>query len=181
MLGDAAAILVLETAEHARRRGARVYARLAGWAGANDPFHPTAPDSRGDGAAHAMAAALKSAGLRPMDVDYVNAHGTGSPANDGAELAAIARVLGDSPRTYVSSTKAATGHTLGAAGALEAVIAVLSIDSGCVPGTATLDTPISAPANLVLSREPTDERVDVAMSNSMAFGGNVMSLVFERP
>ena len=181
MLGDGAAFVVLEDSDHAVRRSAHLYAELASWASANDPYHPTAPDPNGIGVVHTMTAALMRAGIDPCEVDYVNAHGTGTLANDAVELDAIAAVLAEADSVFVSSTKGATGHTLGAASALEAVIAILAISEGLVAGTATLITPLSCSRKLILNREPIDATINVAMSNSLAFGGNVATLVFRRP
>src|SRR5262249_32718128 len=138
-LGEGAAVLVLEELEHARARGARVLALLAGWGMTADAHHMTAPHPEGDGAARAMGAALDDAGLPAEAVGYINAHGTATPHNDAAETAAIKRVLGArAPSVPISSIKSMVGHTLGAAGAIEAVASVLSLTGGFLPPTVSL-------------------------------------------
>jgi 3-oxoacyl-[acyl-carrier-protein] synthase II len=181
-LGEGAAVLVLESEEHARARGAKVLAWLAGWGVTADAYHMTAPHPDGDGAARAMQAALDDARLSAADVGYVNAHGTATPHNDAAETAAIKKVLGArAPSVPVSSIKSMVGHTLGAAGAIEAVASVLTLTRGFVPPTVNLKTP--DPAFGELDFVPDRSRalqVDVVISNSFAFGGNNTALAFTR-
>ena len=180
VLGEGAALLVVESAAHARRRGARVRARLlgAGWAG--DAVHMTAPDREGGGAARAMTAALADAGLAPRSVGFVSAHGTGTVYNDAMEAAAIARVFG--PRAVpVNSVKGAVGHALGAAGALEAVVCVQAIAHGVVPPTAGLRELDPACAVLdVVAGAPRAGAVDVALSTSSGFAGANAAVVLGR-
>jgi 3-oxoacyl-[acyl-carrier-protein] synthase II len=178
VLGEGAAALVLEEAERARARGARIYAELAGWGATGDAFHLTAPDKEGAGCARAMAAAMERAGASRGEVGYVNAHATGTAAGDAAEALAVRAVLGDAP--LLASTKGATGHLLGAAGALEAVFTVLSLKEGVVPPTFGLEEPDPAcPGRHVLGAAACVD-VDAALSNSMGFGGTNASLLFRR-
>jgi 3-oxoacyl-[acyl-carrier-protein] synthase II len=179
VIGEGAAVLVLEEYEHARRRGARIYAELAGYGMSSDAFHITSPAPEGDGAARAMAAALKSANISPEDVDYINAHGSSTKANDTAESAAIENVFGEHARKLsVSSTKGATGHCLGAAGAIEAVFAVLAIRDRLVPPTANYST---ADPTCRLDYTPNtarERKIRTAISNSFGFGGQNACIVF---
>jgi 3-oxoacyl-(acyl-carrier-protein) synthase len=179
-LGEGAAFLLLEGEEHARRRGAPILGYVAGWGCSADAYHITAPHPEGLGAATAMRAALEDAGLAPSEVDYVNAHGTATPANDKAEALALQAVFpGEGP--LVSSTKGATGHTLGAAGALEAVLCVLALSAGHAPATVGLSEP---DPQLRLRHVPpggVDTPLRVALSNSFGFGGNNAALVLTRP
>jgi 3-oxoacyl-[acyl-carrier-protein] synthase II len=178
-LGEAGAFLVLETEAHARARGARVHAELAGAANTCDAHHMTAPAPDGAQVVRAMQAALTEAGARPDEVAYVNAHGTATPANDAAEAAALRRLFGDRvPPT--SSSKSMLGHTLGAAGALEALITVLAVRDGWLPPTVGTQAPLEgAPPDLVLGRGRAAD-VPLAMSNSFAFGGNNAVVVLRR-
>ncbi|MFJ8039317.1 beta-ketoacyl-[acyl-carrier-protein] synthase family protein [Kitasatospora sp. NPDC096147] len=179
VLGEGAGVLVLERAEHAAARGATAHAELLGWGGTTDAHHPTMPRPDGAGAAAAMRAALRSAGLAPSDIGYVNAHGTGTKLGDVAESAALNAVFGDH-RPAVSSTKGATGHLLGAAGSVEAVISVLAVERGQLPPTVNLLEPDPACA-LDHVRQPRETRVRAALSNSFAFGGHNLSLIFGEP
>jgi 3-oxoacyl-[acyl-carrier-protein] synthase II len=178
-LGEAGAVLVLEEYERARARGANILAVLAGWGMTADAHHMTAPHPEGDGAARAMRAAIADGGLQPEQVGYVNAHGTATPHNDAAETLAIKSALGDhAKRTPVSSIKSMVGHTLGAAGAVEAVASVLSLQKGFLPPTVNLVTP-----EFDLDYIPGAAReisVEVVLSNSFAFGGNNTCLAFTR-
>ncbi len=184
-LGEGAAVLVLESVEHARRRRARPLARLLGSGLSCDAHHMTAPHPQGEGALRAMRAACRDAGIAEAAIGYINAHGTGTPHNDAAEMAAVRGLLGErSAQVPVSSTKSLVGHTLGAAGAIEAVASVLSLMHGFLPPTANLETPDPAfgPAShfdfvMGAARE---QAVDVVMSSSFAFGGNNAVLIFAR-
>ncbi len=179
VMGEGAGVLVLESEEHANRRGATILARVAGYAATSDAHHVTAPAPGGEGAARCMALALRSAGLRPDDIGYVNAHGTSTPANDPAEVAAIRTVFGaHAERLLVTSTKGATGHLLGAAGGVEAVATVLALRHGLVPPTANLVTP---DPGCDLDHVPGSARkVDLkyAVSNAFGFGGTNAVVVF---
>jgi 3-oxoacyl-[acyl-carrier-protein] synthase II len=180
-LGEGAAVLVLERAETAARRGARAHAEIRAYGTSADAHHLTAPHPEGLGAALAMRRALARAGLDPADVDYINAHGTGTPLNDAVESAAIASVFGAAPgRLAVSSTKAAVGHTLGAAGAIEALATVIALRDGFVPATVTLEEPDEAFPHDFVPRRSRPAELRWALSNSYGFGGNNTSLVIGR-
>lgn len=181
VMGEGAGIVVLEELEHAQARGARIYAEVAGYGMSGDAYHITSPAPDGDGGFRSMAAALKSAGLRPEDVDYVNAHGTSTPLGDEIELGAVARLMGPhAGEVTMSSTKSATGHLLGAAGAIEAIFAALAIRDQVAPPTLNLENPsVETPIDLapLTARE---RRIDVALSNSFGFGGTNASLILKR-
>ncbi|KOX12544.1 3-oxoacyl-ACP synthase [Nocardiopsis sp. NRRL B-16309] len=176
VMGEGAGILVLERAEHARARGARVRAGLAGYGASADAHHATAPDPEGRGVALAVTAALADAGVAPDEVDHVNAHGTSTPLNDAAEAASIRRLLGDAP--VVTSAKGVVGHTLGAAGAIEAALTVLAIEERTVPPTANLTAPDPAIEIDIVRDQPRTHHSRVAVSNSFGFGGQNAVLVF---
>ncbi|MFD8594337.1 beta-ketoacyl-[acyl-carrier-protein] synthase family protein [Kitasatospora sp. NPDC059646] len=176
VLGDGSAVLVLESVEHAAARGAAGYAELLGWGSSTDAHHPTVPRPDGAGAADAMRAALANAGLAPSDIGYVNAHGTGTRLGDRAEAAALNAVFGEH-RPAVSSTKGATGHLLGAAGAVEAAVTALAVARGLLPPTLNLDEPDPA-CDLDHVRGAARPAVlRAALSNAFAFGGHNTSLV----
>ncbi|MDQ3957592.1 MAG: beta-ketoacyl-ACP synthase II [Actinomycetota bacterium] len=178
VFGEGAGVLVLESEEHARRRGARVLARLSGYGATADAFHVTQPDPEGDGAARAMALALEDARVAPEDVDYVNAHGTSTPFNDRIETVAIKRALGpESKRIPVTSTKSQTGHLLGAAGAVEAAATILIMNRGVIPRTINLDDPDPECDLDYVSEAPLEQPVRTALSNSFGFGGQNACLV----
>ena len=182
VFGEGAGVLVLESEEHARARGARALARLAGYGATADAFHLTQPDPEGDGAARAMTLALDDAGVGPLDVDYVNAHGTSTPYNDRIETIAIKRALGpESKRIPVTSTKSQTGHLLGAAGAVEAAFTALVIDRGVIPRTLNLEDPDPDCDLDYVADEPREQRVATALSNSFGFGGQNACLVLTAP
>jgi len=182
VMGEGAAALVLEDEGHARARGATIYGVLAGYGMSSDGYHITLPRPGGVGAARAMAAALRSACLRPGEIDYINAHGTSTPANDAAETSAIKAVFGEQAyRVPVSSTKSMTGHLLGGAGALEALVCVLAIRDGVVPPTVNYAAP---DPECDLDYVPNEARrlpVRAAMSNSFGFGGHNVALVITSP
>jgi 3-oxoacyl-[acyl-carrier-protein] synthase II len=181
VLAEGAGVVVLEELEHARRRGARIYAELRGYGASGDAGHITQPDEEGRGAARAMAMALADAALPPERVQYVNAHGTSTPLGDKAETAAVKRVFGPHARRLaISSTKSQLGHTLGASGGIELVVCALSIDRGLIAPTINLHNP---DPDCDLDYTPNvarEARVDVAMSNSFGFGGHNASLVLGR-
>jgi 3-oxoacyl-[acyl-carrier-protein] synthase II len=181
VLGEGAGVLVLEELEHARRRGAKIIAELVGFGQTADAYHITAPAVGGEGAARAMRMALRSAGARPEEVDYVNAHGTSTPANDMNETAAIKTTLGE--RAYeivVGSTKSMTGHTLGAAGGVEAVISALVCRNGIIPPTINYSTP-DPDCDLNYGTTGAVERpVGLVLSNSFGFGGHNVCLAVRR-
>jgi 3-oxoacyl-[acyl-carrier-protein] synthase II len=179
VLSEGATTLIVESEEHARTRGARIYCELAGAGASDDAFHITAPDPKGSGAALAMRWALQDAGAQPEDVTYINAHGTSTPLNDAAESAAIKGVLGDhAQHVAVSSTKSMTGHMLGAAGAVEGAVCALAIANGRIPPTIHYSTP-DADCDLdVTPNRARDLQVDFALSNSFGFGGHNACVAF---
>lgn len=180
-LGEGAAMLLLEDAGHARARGAAVLGWLSGWAYSNDAFHPTAPDEEGRGLALSMELAMGSADVGVEDVGYVNAHGTGTRLNDAAEVKAYERAFAGRTRPVpVSSTKSYIGHTLGAAGAIEAVITLLALRSGTLFPTLRMERPIETASVELLHSAPRPSPIEVAMSVSAGFGGSNASLVFRR-
>ena len=177
VLGEGAATLVLEEREFALRRGAPVLAELVGYGATSDAYHITQPHPNGDGAVRAMAAAIADAGLSPADIDYVNAHGTSTPPNDRVETHALKRVFGPNV-PLVSSTKSMTGHTLGAAGALESVVCILALQNSVLPPTINLDNPDPACDLDYVANKARAADIRYAMTNSLGFGGHNASLVF---
>ncbi len=179
VMGEGAGILVLEEYEHARRRGANIHAEVVGYGLSGDAHHITSPAEGHEGAYRAMQAALRSGGIDVADIQYVNAHGTSTPVGDDLELEAVERLFGDhGRRVAMSSTKSATGHLLGAAGAVEAIFSILAIRDGVVPPTLNLDNPSR---ESVIDRVPhtaQERRVNVALSNSFGFGGTNASILF---
>ena len=178
-IGEGAAFVVLEAAERARARGARVHAELAGHGMTTDAFHVTAPEPEGEGMARAMCAALAAAGVSPPAVGYVNAHGTATPQNDRIEARAIARVFGEGG-PLVSSTKSMIGHTMAAAGALEAIATILALTHELIPPTATLVTPDPEVGFDCVPGVAREAAVECAISNSFGFGGQNVTLLFRR-
>jgi 3-oxoacyl-[acyl-carrier-protein] synthase II len=179
VLSEGACSLIMETDEHARRRGARIYCEVAGAAASDDAFHITAPDPKGSGAALAMRWALDDAGAEPGDVDYINAHGTSTPLNDASEAAAIHAVLGEHARTVaVSSTKSMTGHQMGAAGAVEGAACALAIANGVIPPTIHHASPDPAIELDVTPNHARELDVGFALSNSFGFGGHNTCVAF---
>lgn len=181
VLGDGAGVLILEEYEHAVKRGAKIYAELVGFGMSDDAFHITAPSENGEGAAAAMSNALKDAQLEPSAVDYINAHGTSTPAGDVAESQAIENVFGDhAQKLAVSSTKSMIGHLLGAAGAVEAIFSVLAIRDNIAPPTINLDNVDPACRLDYVPNQARAMKIDVALSNSFGFGGTNGTLIFKR-
>lgn len=181
VLSDGAGALVLEELEHARARGATIYAELVGFGMSGDAYHMTAPPENGAGAARCMVNALRDASLNPDQVQYINAHGTSTSAGDLAEAAAIKSVFGEHAyRLAVSSTKSMTGHLLGAAGAVEAIFSILSIQDQVAPPTINLDNPDEGCDLDFVPSETRSLPVEVVISNSFGFGGTNGSLVFRR-
>ena len=181
VLGEGAGVLVLEELEFAKRRGAPIYAEMVGYGMSGDAYHITAPTEDGDGAYRVMKAAVESAGIRPEDVDYVNAHGTSTPHNDRIETIAIKRAFGDHAyKLAVSSTKSMTGHLLGAAGGLEAGITVLAVHHQRIPPTINLEEPDEGLDLDYVPKQARDTKIHYALSNSFGFGGTNGSLLFKR-
>ena len=180
VMGEGAGVMVLEEYEHAKARGARIYAEVVGYGMSGDAYHITAPSEDGDGGLRAMKAALKRAGLQPSDLDYVNTHGTSTMA-DWIELKAVERLVGDHAKDLaVSSTKSMTGHLLGAAGALESIFSVLAIRDQTAPPTINLDDPeMETPIDLIPHKGKA-RKIDVAMSNSFGFGGTNAAVIFKK-
>ncbi|HEY0970991.1 MAG TPA: beta-ketoacyl-ACP synthase II [Gemmatimonadales bacterium] len=181
VMGEGGAVVILEELEHARRRGARIYAEIVGYGATGDAYHLTAPAPDGEGAQRAMRRAMKDAGIGPEDVQYINAHGTSTPANDLNETRAIRAVFGEhADRINVSSTKSATGHMLGAAGAVEALASAMAVGEEVIPPTINYVTPdpecdLNYTPNSAVRRE-----VEVALSNSFGFGGHNVTLAIRR-
>ncbi len=181
VMGEGAGIVVLEELEHAKARGAKIYAEVVGYGMSGDAHHITSPAEDGDGAFRCMKAALKRAGITPAELDYINAHGTSTPLGDEIELNAVLRLLGNhSTNVSMSSTKSSTGHLLGAAGAIEAIFSILAIRDQMAPPTINLDNPsVEAPIDLVPHAERKLE-ITFALSNSFGFGGTNASLIMRR-
>ena len=179
VMGEGAGIVVLEELEHAKVRGAKIYGEIKGYGMSGDAHHITAPAEDGDGGFRAMKAALKRAGLAPSDIDYVNAHGTSTPLGDLIEAKAVARLLGDAAANVsISSTKSATGHLLGAAGAIEAIYALKTVQTGDLPPTLNLNDPEDQVADFdLVPLKSRHRKVRNAMSNSFGFGGTNASLI----
>ena len=180
VMGEGAGIVVLEEYEHAKLRGAKIYAEVVGYGLSGDAFHITAPSDDGDGAFRSMQAAIKRAGISPADLDYVNAHGTSTMA-DTIELGAVERlVAGSGKQLTMSSTKSAIGHLLGAAGAVEAIFSILAIRDNIAPPTLNLDNPAVETGVDLVPHKAKKKQIDVALSNSFGFGGTNASLVLRR-
>ena len=181
VMGEGAGAVVLEEYEHAKRRGARIYAELIGYGLSGDAFHITAPAEDGDGALRCMQAALRRAGISPGEIDYINAHGTSTPLGDEIELKAVERLVGNAAgHITMSSTKSSIGHLLGAAGAVEAIFCLLAIRDQVVPPTINLDNPSVDTVIDLVPHKPRKRSVNVALSNSFGFGGTNASVVFSR-
>ena len=177
VMGEGAGVVVLEEYEHAKARGAKIYAEVVGYGLSGDAYHVTAPHPEGDGAFRSMQMALKKAGMTPADIDYINAHGTSTMA-DTIELGAVERLMGDAAATAtMSSTKSSIGHLLGAAGAVEAIFCILAIRDQVAPPTINLDTPAITPKLDLAPNVARKRKIDVALSNSFGFGGTNASLV----
>ncbi len=181
VMGEGSGMVILEELEHARARGARIYAEIVGYGATGDAYHLTAPAPNGEGAQRAMKRALKDASLRPEDIQYINAHGTSTPANDLNETQAIKAVFGDSAKTVnVSSTKSATGHMLGAAGAVEFVISTLAVGHNVIPPTINYETPDHECDLNYTPNQPVRREVNAVLSNSFGFGGHNTTLALKR-
>lgn len=181
VMGEGAGVLVLEEYEHAKQRGAKIYAEVTGYGLSGDAFHITSPPPDGNGGFRSMSMALKRAGLVASDLDYINAHGTSTQVGDEIELGAVERLLGNAAsKVSMSSTKSATGHLLGAAGAIEAIFAVLAIRDNVVPPTINLDNPSVQTAIDLVPHTSRKRDVNVALSNSFGFGGTNASVIVQR-
>src|SRR4249920_344192 len=181
VMGEGSGVVVLESLEHAKARGAKIYAELIGYGLSGDAFHITAPAEDGDGAYRCMVAAVKRAGIDPADIDYINAHGTSTPMGDEIELAAVERLFGNAAgKVSMSSTKSAIGHLLGAAGAVEAIFSALSIRDNLAPPTLNLDNPSVATAIDLVPHKAHRRTIDTVLSNSFGFGGTNASLILRR-
>jgi 3-oxoacyl-[acyl-carrier-protein] synthase II len=181
VLGDGAGILVIEEYEHAKARGARIYAELAGFGASSDAHHMTAPSENGEGPARCLVAALRDAGVNNDQVEYLNAHGTSTPLGDLAETLALKRALGDHAyKTMVSSTKSMTGHLLGAAGGVEAIFTTLAVYNGVIPPTINLDTPGEGCDLDYVPNVAREKAISVAVSNGFGFGGTNATLVMRK-
>jgi 3-oxoacyl-[acyl-carrier-protein] synthase II len=181
VMGEGAGCVVLEALDHAKARGAKIYAELIGYGMSGDAYHITAPAPDGDGAFRCMSMAIKRAGITAGDLDYINAHGTSTPLGDEIELGAVQRLVGNSAsKMSMSSTKSCVGHLLGAAGAVEAIFSILAIRDGVAPPTINLDNPsVETPSDLV-PHKARERDIDIALSNSFGFGGTNASLIFRR-
>ncbi len=181
VLGDGAGVIVLEEYEAAKARGADIYCELVGFGMSSDAYHMTSPSKDGEGAARCMQHALKDAGLNPEDIDYINAHGTSTPAGDVAETMAVKRAMGDHAKQLaVSSTKSMTGHLLGAAGGIEAIFSVLAIRDQVLPPTINLENQDTECDLDYVANEARNARIDITMSNSFGFGGTNGTLIFKK-
>ena len=179
VMGEGAGVVVLEELEHARKRGAKVYAEVAGYGMSGDAYHITAPAEGHEGAFRSMKAAMRNGGIAPSEIQYVNAHGTSTPLGDDLELEAVERLFGDAARGLaMSSTKSATGHLLGAAGAVEAIFSILAIRDGVAPPTLNLNEPSRESVIDRVARTAQDRRITMALSNSFGFGGTNASVIF---
>ena len=182
VMGEGAGIVVVEELEHALARGAKIYAEIIGYGMAGDAYHITAPAEDGDGGFRAMKAAIKDAGIDPSEIDYINAHGTSTPLGDEIELRAVTRLLGEeaAAKVSMSSTKSATGHLLGAAGAIEAAFVCLAIRDQIAPPTINLDNPSVETSIDLVAHKAKPMAINVALSNSFGFGGTNASVLFKR-
>ncbi len=181
VMGEGSGVLVLEEYEHAKKRGAKIYAEVCGYGMSGDAYHITAPAEGHEGAFRAMKAALRNGGIAPGDIQYVNAHGTSTEVGDDLELEAVERLFGDAANGLaMSSTKSATGHLLGAAGAVEAIFSILALRDGVAPPTLNLDNPSRESAIDRVAHTAQERKIDVALSNSFGFGGTNASILFRR-
>jgi 3-oxoacyl-[acyl-carrier-protein] synthase II len=180
-MGEGAGCVVLEEYEHAKARGAKIYAELIGYGMSGDAYHITAPASDGDGAFRCMSAAVKRAGISVSDIDYINAHGTSTPLGDEIELGAVQRLIGNAAgKLSMSSTKSSIGHLLGAAGAVEAIFSVLAMRDQIAPPTLNLDNPSVETTIDLVPHKARPREINIVLSNSFGFGGTNASLIFRR-
>jgi 3-oxoacyl-[acyl-carrier-protein] synthase II len=181
VMGEGAGIVVLEDYEHAKNRGARIYAEVIGYGLSGDAYHITSPSPDGDGAFRSMSAAMKRSGITSSDIDYINAHGTSTQVGDEIELGAVERLLGNAAsRVSMSSTKSSIGHLLGAAGAVETIFSILAIRDNIAPPTINLENPSVETAIDLVPQVPRKREINVALSNSFGFGGTNASVIVQR-
>jgi 3-oxoacyl-[acyl-carrier-protein] synthase II len=181
VMGEGAGILVLEEYEHAKKRGAKIYAEVTGYGLSGDAYHITSPEPNGRGAILAMKAAIRNAAINPEDIDYINAHGTSTPMGDEIEANTVQKLFGDhSQKLSMSSTKSSTGHLLGAAGSLEAIFSILAIRDGVAPATLNLDNQIESCNIDLVPNTPKERTINIALSNSFGFGGTNASVIFKK-
>src|ERR1700748_2707289 len=181
VMGEGAGVVVLEEFEHAKKRGAKIYAEVVGYGLSGDAYHITSPSPDGDGAFRSMSAAMKRAGITSCDIDYINAHGTSTQVGDEIELGAVERLLGNAAsRVSMSSTKSCTGHLLGAAGAIEAIFSILAIRDNIAPPTINLDNPSVETAIDLVPKVSREREINVVLSNSFGFGGTNASVILRR-
>ena len=181
VMGEGAGVVVLEELEHAILRGAKIYAEVIGYGATSDGYHITSPEPEGNGAARAMTRAIKDANLNPEEIDYINAHGTSTHLNDSIETKAIKKTFGEhSSKLKVSSTKGNTGHLLGAAGAVEAIICIKAVEEGLVPPTINYKEKDEECDLDIVPNEPIKQNLNVVMSNSLGFGGHNASIIFKK-
>jgi len=181
IMGEGAGVVILEEYEHAKKRGAKIYGELVGYGLSGDAHHMTAPANDGNGGFRAMQMALKRAGMNPDQIEYVNAHGTSTPLGDEIEVKAVRRLLGDhASKTMMSSTKSATGHLLGAAGAIEAIFSIKAVTDGIIPPTLNLENPSEGVEGIdLVPLKAKEKKITVALSNSFGFGGTNACLIFK--
>ena len=180
VMGEGAGVIVLESLEHAEARGAKIYAEVIGYGATSDAYHITSPEPDGLGGARAMQRAIDDAGLKPEDVDYINAHGTSTHLNDSIETKAIKKVFGENTKVKVSSTKGNTGHLLGAAGVIEAIISAKAIEEGVVPPTINYKEKDEECDLDIVPNTPIKQDIKVAISNSLGFGGHNATIVLKK-
>ena len=181
VMGEGAGILILEELEHAKKRGAKIYAELVGYGLSGDAYHITAPEESGRGTTYAMNLALKTANISPQQIDYINAHGTSTPLGDAIELNAVKKVFQEHAYNLcMSSTKSATGHLLGAAGAIEAIFSIQAINNKIVPPTLNLENPSQGCDLNLVANKAQEKNINFAMSNSFGFGGTNACLIFAK-
>jgi 3-oxoacyl-[acyl-carrier-protein] synthase II len=180
-MGEGAGVLILEEYEHAKARGAKLYAEVIGYGLSGDAYHITSPPPDGNGGFRSMSAAIKRAGVSASDIDYINAHGTSTQVGDEIELSAVERLLGNvASKVSMSSTKSSTGHLLGAAGAIEAIFSILAIRDNIAPPTINLEHPSVETAVDLVPLMPRKREINIALSNSFGFGGTNASVIVQR-
>ena len=179
VMGEGAGIIVLEELEHAKKRGAKIYAELIGYGMSGDAYHITSPSEDGDGGFRAMKQSINMANISLEDINYINAHGTSTIKGDEIELNAIMKLFNKHENIFVSSTKSSIGHLLGAAGSVESIFSILAINNSIVPGTLNLENPIDSKNINLVAKEPKETKVNIALSNSFGFGGTNTALLFK--